>query len=97
MSSTRSFTWRVQNIPSSFNEGDLKNAFHSDDRKHITVKSLAPDVNNYDGDGTLTATILFSPPEPREPRIDDNEDLELDKDFIGFTPLNTPTKDVCAE
>jgi hypothetical protein len=97
MVSSRPMTWRVQNIPSDFTEARLKSCFHSDDKKYIEIKSLVSDVNNYDRDGTLTATILFSSPEPREPRTEDCEDFDIDKDFIGFTPLNTPAKDVCAE
>ncbi|KAH8586231.1 hypothetical protein B0O99DRAFT_695681 [Bisporella sp. PMI_857] len=97
MAPTHFFTWRIQNIPSNFNETRLKSCFHSDDRKYIDIKSLTPDVNNYDGDGTLTATMLFSSPEPREPRTDDSTELDIDKDFIGFTPLNAPDRDVCAD
>ncbi|KAK4198553.1 hypothetical protein QBC40DRAFT_331209 [Triangularia verruculosa] len=65
------------------------------DRKYIEIKSLAPDVTDYDND-TWTATMLFSPPEPRIPRLED-DDLLLDNNFIGFTPLNTPADDVSAD
>lgn len=71
--------------------------FYVADRDYIEIKSLVPDVSNYDGEGTLTATILFSPPERREPRAEAIYDFDIDKDFIGFTPLNNPDKDVCAE
>ncbi|KAF2175380.1 hypothetical protein K469DRAFT_68283 [Zopfia rhizophila CBS 207.26] len=50
--------------------------------------------------GTWTATVLFSPPEPREPRIDYGGvggELELDKDFIGFTPLNEASCNASAD
>ena len=91
-------TWRVENIPSHFDEARLKSCFHSSDKKYIKIKSLVPDVvNNYDGCGTKTATILFSSPTTQEPRIEDNDDLTISKDFMGFTPLNTPSDDVCAE
>lgn len=90
-------TWRVQNIPPGFTETRLRACFHSDDKQYIEIKSLAPDVGSYDDGGSLTATMLFTHPEPgKEPRAD-HDDLEIDKDFIGFTPLNTPEKDVCAE
>lgn len=98
MASDKHLTWRIQQIPAAFDELGLKKCFHSDDMKYIDIKSLVPDVSNYDGTGTLTATVLFSPPEAREPRIVDNEeDFLLDKAFIGFTPLNRPSEDVCAE
>lgn len=97
MVSSRPLTWRIQNIPADFTEARLKSCFHSDDKKCIEIKSLVPDVSNYDGDGTLTATMLFSPQEPREPRAEDYDDFDMDKDFIGFTPLNNPGNDVCAE
>ncbi|KFY72740.1 hypothetical protein V499_07136 [Pseudogymnoascus sp. VKM F-103] len=84
-------------IPADFTKERLKSCFHSDDRKYIEVKSLVPDVTNYDADGTLTATILFSSREPREPRAEENYDFDIDKDFIGFTPLNNPDKDVYAD
>jgi hypothetical protein len=97
MVSNRHLTWRVENIPSHFDEARLKSCFHSNDKKYIEIKSLVPDVNNYDGYGTKTATILFSTPQAQEPRIEDNDDLTISRDFIGFTPLNTPSDDVCAE
>ncbi|OBT46051.1 hypothetical protein VE00_03699 [Pseudogymnoascus sp. WSF 3629] len=97
MVSSRPLTWRIQNIPADFTEARLKSCFHSDDKKCIEIKSLVPDVSNYDRDGTLTATMLFSPQEPREPRAEDYDDFDMDKDFIGFTPLNNPGKDVCAD
>ncbi|ELR07796.1 hypothetical protein GMDG_00417 [Pseudogymnoascus destructans 20631-21] len=101
MVSSRPPTWRrIQNIPAHFTEARLKSCFHSDDKKCIQIKSLVPDVSNYDGDGTLTATMLFSPQElrePREPRAEEYDDFDMDKDFIGFTPLNNPGKDVCAD
>ena len=100
MASNRPLTWRVENIPQGTTIATLKQYFHSDDRHFIQVKSLVPDVNNYDGTGTLTATILFSPPEPGNPRIDPGdirEELMLDKDFIGFTPLNEASRNVSAE
>ncbi|KFY93704.1 hypothetical protein V500_03565, partial [Pseudogymnoascus sp. VKM F-4518 (FW-2643)] len=90
------------NIPGDFREKRLKSCFHSDDKKCIEIKSLVPDVTNYDGDGTLTVTILFSPREPRKPRAQrlrhkKNIDIDIDKDFIGFTPLNNPGQDVYAD
>ncbi|OBT80115.1 hypothetical protein VF21_01204 [Pseudogymnoascus sp. 05NY08] len=97
MVSSRPLTWRIQNIPADFTEARLKSCFHSDDKKCIEIKSLVPDVSNYDGDGTLTATMLFSPQEPREPRAEEYDDFDMDKDFIGFTPLNNPGGDVCAD
>ena len=93
----RCLTWRIQNIPSSYTESHLKRCFHSDDKKFIEIKSLVPDVINYDGDGTLTATVLYSHPERWEPRLEDVEELDVDHDFIGFTPLNAVSGDVCAE
>lgn len=100
MASHRPLTWRVENIPPGTTAASLKQCFHSDDRHFIQVKSLVSDVNNYDGTGALTATILFSPPEPREPRIDYGgigDELVLDKDFIGFTPLNEASCNASAE
>ncbi|KFY96587.1 hypothetical protein V500_02378 [Pseudogymnoascus sp. VKM F-4518 (FW-2643)] len=112
MVSGRPLTWRIQSIPADFTEERLKSCFHSDDKKCIEIKSLVPDVSNYDGDGTLTATMLFSPRAdtfvvgkggtltatmPREPRAEEYNDFDIDKDFIGFTPLNNPGKDVCAD
>jgi len=100
MASNPPLTWRVENIPQGITAATLKQYFHSDDRHYIQVKSLVPDVNNYDGTGTLTATILFSPPEPRNPRIDPGdigEELMLDKDFIGFTPLNEASCNASAD
>lgn len=94
-------TWRVQNIPEGISGDDLIGMFHSDDRVNIEIKSLVPDVDNYDGTGTQTATFLFKAPVGTEPRLDthhaSNVSLEIDKEFHGFTPLNKVGVDVSAE
>lgn len=101
-SKPRPLTYRVQEIPFNWGKKKLKAAFCEADRPYVTVKSLVPDVMNYhnnDGTDTLTATVLFSPPEPREPSllIKWKAELELDRDFGGFTPLNDPKDDVSGE
>ncbi len=97
----RAWTWRVQNIPSNITASKLGACFHVDDRQYIKVKSLVPGPDSYDNGGKQTATILFSPLSEASPRIiegvEEFEDIELDKDFIGFTPLNAPVDDVRAE
>lgn len=90
-------TWRVENIAPGTSDIDLLKCFHSDHRKYIQVKSLVPDVTNYDGNGFLTATILFIHPKIETPIIDDAGEKIIDKDFIGFTPLNEASSDVAAE
>ena len=96
MAPQRHLTWRIQNIPSDLlSKPDLTSHFHTDDRKYIDIKSMAPDVTNHDND-MWTATMVFSPPEPRSPR-QTGGDLDVDKGFMGFTPLNTPADDVSAE
>ncbi|KAH8426564.1 uncharacterized protein LDX57_004300 [Aspergillus melleus] len=54
---------------------------------------------NTDGTDTLTATVLFRPVSSEEPVLDSSceADLELDKEFSGFTPLNNPKKDVIGD
>jgi hypothetical protein len=102
--SSRPLTYRVQEVPPNWDKAKLKAAFATADRPYVTVKSLVPDVMNYgyhndDGTDTLTATVLFSPPEPRELSLNSKckADLELDRDFSGFTPLNDPKSDVSGE
>ncbi|KAJ0415184.1 hypothetical protein BJY00DRAFT_293831 [Aspergillus carlsbadensis] len=102
--SPRPLAYRVQEVPSNWDKTKLKAAFSTVDRPYVTVKSLVPDVMNYgyhndDGTDTLTATVLFSPPEPRELSLNRKwkADLELDRDFSGFTPLNDPKSDVSGD
>lgn len=90
-------TYRVEGIPAGTTEAALVKKFHTDDRAHIKVRSLVPDVDNYDGTGTLTATILFDASSSRRPRPDESEDLEVDKDFQGLTPLNAVMGEPTAE
>ena len=47
----------------------------------------------------MTATVLFGPVKSEEPVLDSTceADLELDKEFSAFTPLNNPKKDVMGE
>lgn len=103
-SKVRPLTYRLQGIPAGWTREQVHATFLTADQPYITVNSLVPDVMNYgghnhDGTDTLTATILFSPPEQREPMLDGecSTDIELDKDFTGFTPLNDPKEDINGE
>lgn len=89
------FTWRVQNIPHGFDETKLGTYFYTEDKADITIKSLCPAVDTPEGaEGECTATVYFRR-ENQRPRFvsEVSEVLDIDKTFIGFTPLYVPTKE----
>ena len=87
-------TYRVQNIPTQTREQDLKNRFlASQDRDYVKVKSWSPSVDSPEcEERSYTATIYFYPPTKRALQLH-SDDVVVDKDFYGFTPLYTPSKD----
>lgn len=89
-------TYRIDEIPSRYRStSDLIQCFHSDDKPHIRVKSFVDSISDPEG-GEHTATIEYLA--EGLPRLDiDAENIELDADFQGFTPLNTPSENVAAE
>ncbi|KAK3112466.1 hypothetical protein LTR53_011243 [Teratosphaeriaceae sp. CCFEE 6253] len=94
MEEERGLTYRVEYVPHGWGRQTLRSAFHPDDTQYLEVRSLTPDVTNYDGTGYQVATIYFSLSTQREPRLrDDDSDLVLDKNFLGFTPLNETVAD----
>lgn len=91
----RFLTYRVQNVPHGISKEELKSYFYREDRDDVKVKSLYPAVDTPEGEeGDLTATILFRPHEDpqREPRVAIDV-IDIDKTFIGFTPLYVPPKE----
>ncbi|KAI0551669.1 hypothetical protein F4679DRAFT_538810 [Xylaria curta] len=90
----KSFTWRISQIPEGTSKATLTEYFVPDDRKNVKVKSLCPDASEL---GKLTATLSFKPnsAQPDDPPVTlptAPEDLEIDKDFEGLTPLYCPPK-----
>lgn len=92
----KAFTYRVQHIPLGTTPKDLiEQYFDEKHRPYLKVRSLCPSVDNPEGDDgeycTLTATVLFRPEIPCKggPEIQDDE-IVVDKDFKGFTPLYVP-------
>lgn len=72
---------------------DLISNFHHDDQEYLEVKSLCPSVETPEGEeGDLTGTVFFNPPEVvgRPPRIVNDDIMNIDKEFFGFTPLYVP-------
>ena len=101
MTSTgRPWTFRVENIPPDTTAEDLKKRFHTEDQPYIQVQSLVPAVDNDEKDiQEYTATILFQNPDPAilSPRLLDDDDITIDSDFHGFTPLTSSTEPIAAE
>lgn len=87
------FTWRISQIPTETTPERLLSYFEERDREWITIGSLCPDAY---GDDVQTATVLFKPPRNRPSIKPDfayhspREQLEIEKDFQGFTPLYCP-------
>ncbi|KAK5698430.1 hypothetical protein LTR17_023662 [Elasticomyces elasticus] len=102
MDETQGLTYRVEYVPTGMSKHVLRSLFHPEDAQHLEIRSLTPDVNNYDGTGYQVATVYYSPLRlQQELRLQNRDsDLVLDRAFLGFTPLNetveTPTADLIA-
>ena len=95
----RPLTFRVENIPPDTTAEELIKYFNTEDQPHIRVRSIVPAVDNYKLDiREYTATIAFEAINPSvlSPRLL-NDDLSIDSEFHGFTPLNHPQEPVAAE
>ena len=101
MNSTgRPWTFRVENIPPNTTAENLWKRFCTEDQPYIQVRSFVPAVDNDQKDiQEYTATILFQNPDPTvsSPRPLDDDDIAIDSDFHGFTPLTNPTEPIAAE
>lgn len=91
----RPLTYRVENIQPGISHAELRACFHREDQHYLKVKSLCPSVDTPEcEEGDFTATVFFNPREPVEsaPRIA-NDEITIDKEFFGFTPLYVPPKE----
>ena len=95
----RPLTFRVENIWPGTTPEELKKLFYTEDQPRVQVRSIAPAVDNDVLDTReLTATVTFQAPSPAIPfprTLDD--DISIDRDFHGFTPLHHPSGHVAAE
>lgn len=92
-------TYRVENIPAGFTKEELLDCFDDLDRPHVLIRSLAPAITEpatnpeeLTATITLTGTDKYSDP----PELLD-EDIWVDDEFLGFTPLNWPKDPTVAE
>lgn len=88
----KAYTWRVTDIPTGSSKQEVLSFFEFKYREKLTIGSLCAGV--YSGSG-MTATVLFRPdPEnpDQSPQLEPLKptDLDVDKDFEGFTPLYCP-------
>lgn len=96
---SRPLTFRVENIPPGTTAEELKKQFYTEDQPRVRVRSIVPAVDNYELDiREYTATITFQAVNRNDlfPRLLD-EDISIDRDFYGFTPLNHPQEPIAAE
>ena len=96
---TRPLTCRVENIPPGTTAEALMKYFYTEDQPRIRVRSIVPAVDSYELDiREYTATVTFQAlnGSVTSPRLVD-EDISLDRDFYGFTPLNHPQEPIAAE
>ena len=99
MSPSRPSTFRVENIPPGTTAEQLKFCFHTEDQPGIRIRSIVPAADNYELDvRELTATVTFQALNRSvlSPRLLD-DDISIDCDFYGFTPLNHPSEPIAAE
>ena len=95
----RPMTFRVENIPPGTSANELKKFFYAEDQPHIEIRSIVPAVDNYELDvQEYTATITFQSQNQMTtaPRVLD-DDISIDSDFHGFTPLYHPQEAIAAE
>ena len=92
----KGFTYRVDEIPPHYtSEDQLLQAFHSDDKRHISVGSFVSALSATER-GEHTATIEWRG--EGAPHLDNTSvGIELDGDFHGFTPLNEAVEQPAAE
>ena len=93
-------TFRVENIPPSTTAEELKKRFHAADQPNIDVRSFVPAADSHESDiHEYTATISFRATDraASPPRLLDDDDIIIDSDFYGFTPLNCPSGPIAAE
>ena len=97
MNPSRPWTFRVENIPPGTTGEQLKKYFYKEDQPGVEVKSIVPAVDSCESDvQEYTATVLFQSPNQRCPRVHD-DNISLDSDFHGFTPLFHPQGPIVAE
>ncbi|KAH0553365.1 hypothetical protein GP486_006564 [Trichoglossum hirsutum] len=95
-------SYRIQGVSKDHKKGDLKNILDhlikNDSTKEITVHSLAYEPTQKGPKATKTATISFE--RDLEPILDGKikeshhiNNLTMDGDFIGFTPLDSSEAD----
>lgn len=99
MVSIRPLTFRVENIPPGTTADELIKYFYTEDQPRIRVRSIVPAVDSYELDiRECTATVTFQALDRSvlSPRLLD-EDISIDCDFHGFTPLNHPQEPIAAE
>lgn len=97
--SSRPRTFRVENIPPGTTAEGLKKLFYTEDQPRIEVRSIVPAVDSYELDiREYTATVLFHAPNQTvtSPRVLD-DDISVDSEFHGFTPLNHPQEPIAVE
>ena len=94
----RPFTFRVENIPPGTTDDELIKYFCTEDQPRIRVRSMVPAVDSYEDVRDLTATVTFQALNRSvlSPRLLD-EDISIDCDFHGFTPLYHPQEPIAAE
>jgi hypothetical protein len=94
MSNTINRPIRLENIPVRNPPVDPLSFFRAEDREGLVVRSLAPAVHNHDNDdenAEFVATLSS-----RNTEVDTsslvliNDDVTLDFNFHGFTPLTSP-------
>jgi hypothetical protein len=85
--------WRIQGIKAGASKEKILDYFEKVEQRRMVVKTVCPSVDDPNND--LTATIEYTPDQDaldHTPRLRDNirEELGIDRDFFGFTPLYSP-------
>lgn len=85
--------WRVQGIAAKVTQEELLSCFDESENGRIEIKTFCPSVD--DPENYLTATIEYQH-QPHEMdhtpllKMEFQDELHIERDFIGFTPLFSP-------
>jgi hypothetical protein len=89
----KKIVWRIQGIEAGASKEEILDYFEDVEQKRMVVKTVCPSVD--DPNNNLTATIEYTPDQDaleHTPRLREDmlDELGIDRDFVGFTPLYSP-------
>ena len=89
----KNLTWRIQGIDAGATRKEVLDYFDESEKGRLSVETLCSSVD--DPHHNLTATIKYAHDANALEHIphlrdDFRDELSIERDFIGFTPLSSP-------